>query len=83
MKWLHAFEESSDDELVFRPEGYPLPLARGRTLIEVADDGSFAARAPGPVDTPVPTDELDGWEVAARSEDRLTLRRAPRPPASP
>ena len=39
--WLHAREEDPDDadELVFRPEGYPLPLARGREQIELRDDG--------------------------------------------
>jgi hypothetical protein len=75
-RWLHAFEESTDDELVFRPEGYPLPLARGRIELELGPGGSFVARAPGPVDVPVETDELRGWEVASVSEDRLVLRRA-------
>jgi hypothetical protein len=74
-RWLHAPEESSADELVFRPEGYPLPLARGRLTLELGPDGSFVARAPGPVDVPVATDELRGWVVASVSSDRLVLRR--------
>ena len=77
MSWLHAPEESSEEELVFRPEGYPLPPARGRMLLELADDGSFTALAPGPVDAPVPTDELSGWAVGAIEPDRLVLRRSP------
>jgi hypothetical protein len=76
-RWLHAPDESSEDELVFRPDGYPLPPARGRTVLDVADDGSFSAQAPGPVDVPVPTSELDGWTVASIEPDRVTLRRAP------
>jgi hypothetical protein len=46
-------------------------------VLDVFADGSFAAMAPGPVDAPVPTPELDGWAVASVEPDRLTLRRAP------
>jgi hypothetical protein len=77
MSWLHAPEESSEEELVFRPEGYPLRPARGRLTLELAEDGSIEASAPGPVDAPVPTDELRGWTVGSIEPDRLTLRRAP------
>ncbi len=76
MTWLHAPEESSEEELVFRPEGYPLRPARGRLVLELADDGSIAAQAPGPVDRPEAT-ELDGWSIGSIEPDRLTLRRAP------
>ena len=71
MTWLHAPEESSPEELVFRPEGYPLRPARGRLVL----DAALAAYAPGPVDAPVPT-ELDGWELATVEPDRVTFRRA-------
>jgi hypothetical protein len=71
MSWLHAPEESSDDELVFRPEGYPLRPARGRIVL----DASRAAYKPGPVDVPVPA-ELEGWKLATVEPDRVTFRRA-------
>jgi len=74
-RWL--LEAPGEDELVFRPDGYPLPLARGRLSLELAPDGSFVALEPGPVDVPVATDALRGWKVASRSADRLVLRRAP------
>jgi hypothetical protein len=77
MRWLQAPDESSEDELVFRPEGYPLRPARGRMVLDLADDGSFDALAPGPVDKPVRTRELDGWAVGSLEPDRLTLRKAP------
>ena len=82
MSWLHAPEESSDEELVFRPEGYPLPLARGREQIELRDDGrgGFVARAPGADDRPETTSELDDYYVAELQPDRLTLKRDPRLP---
>ena len=81
-RWLHAREEDSeDDELVFRPEGYPLPLARGRREIELRADGeTFVARAPGADDRPVESSELDDYYVAELVEDRLTLKRGPRLP---
>ena len=69
---LAAAENAGDDELRFRPEGYPLPLARGRTAIELHEDGqSFTALAPGPDDRP-------GAILRAR---RLLRRRAPARPA--
>lgn len=83
-RWLHAREEDPEDgdELVFRPEGYPLPLARGREEIELREDadGGFVARAPGPDDRPLATSELDDYYVAELVEDRLTLKRGPRLP---
>jgi hypothetical protein len=82
--WLHAREEDPDDadELVFRPEGYPLPLARGREQIELRDDGhgGFVARAPGADDRPETTSEFDDYYVAELQPDRLTLKRDPRLP---
>ena len=82
--WLHAREEDPEDadELVFRPEGYPLPLARGREQIELREDGrgGFVARAPGADDRPETTSELDGYYVAELQPDRLTLKRDPRLP---
>ena len=81
-RWLHAREEDSgDDELVFRPEGYQLPLARGRREIELCADGkTFVARAPGADDRPVESSELDDYHVVELVEDRLILKRGPRLP---
>jgi hypothetical protein len=77
-RWLLA--ESGEDELVFRPEDYPLPLARGRQAIELRPDRTFTALAPGPDDRPVESSALDGWTVAEVAPDRVTLRRDPRLP---
>ena len=77
-RWL--LENAGDDELRFRPEGYPLPLARGRTSLELHDDHSFKALTPGPDDRPVETDELDDYYVAELADDQLTLKRDPRLP---
>jgi hypothetical protein len=67
-RWYHAYEEDSDGEMVFRPEGHPLPPARGRTSIELRADGSYVESAPGPVDVPV--ESSGSWSLDG---DRLTL----------
>ncbi len=77
-RWL--LENASSDELRFRPESYPLPLARGRTTLELHDDQSFTALTPGPDDRPVPSSELDDFYVAELQPDQLTLKRDPRLP---
>lgn len=51
--WVHAFEEDSGKEKVYRPDGYQLPPARGREGIEIKQGGQVMYRAIGPVDVPV------------------------------
>jgi hypothetical protein len=66
--WVHAHEEDTDDEMVFRPASHPLPPSRGRTSFELRPDGTYLERSPGPVDAPVESSAewaLDG--------DRLVL----------
>jgi hypothetical protein len=77
-RWL--LEDGGDEELVFRPDGYPLPPARGRKALELHEDGSFTALEPGPDDRPVESGELDDHYVAELVPDRLTLKRGPRLP---
>ena len=67
-RWYHSHEEDAGDEMVFRPEGHPLPPARGRTSIDLRPDGTYVESAPGPVDVPV---ESSGtWSL---EDDRLVL----------
>jgi hypothetical protein len=68
--WVHAREEDSGAEKVFRPDSYPLPLARGRTTLELRPDGTYVEGAPGPVDLPVETTgtwSLDGERLVLRA----------------
>lgn len=66
--WVHSNEEDSGDEMVFRPASHPLPPSRGRIFLDLKPDGSYAERAPGPVDAPV---ESGGrWSLKG---DRLLL----------
>jgi hypothetical protein len=66
--WVHAHEEDTDEEMVFRPASHPLPPSRGRISFELRSDGTYLERSPGPVDAPVESSAewaLDG--------DRLVL----------
>jgi hypothetical protein len=66
--WVHAHEEDTDEEMVFRPASHPLPPSRGRISFELRPDGTYLERSPGPVDAPVESSAewaLDG--------DRLVL----------
>ena len=50
-KWGHSYEEDNDDTLVFRPEHFDFPPARGRDGIEFRPDGSFIEWAVGADDS--------------------------------
>jgi hypothetical protein len=52
-QWVHAHEEDTEDEMVFRPADRPLPPSRGRMSFELRRDGTYSERSPGPVDAPV------------------------------
>jgi hypothetical protein len=67
-KWVHAHEEDTDGEMVFRPASHPLPPSRGRTSIELRSDGTYLESAPGPVDAPV--ESTGEWALEG---DRLVL----------
>jgi hypothetical protein len=51
-RWVHAHEEDTGDEMVFRPADYPFPPARGRQRLEFKPDGTFLESVPGPADAP-------------------------------
>ena len=71
-RWLHAHEEDTETEMVFRPADYDFPPARGRTGFELRPDGTLAELAPGPTDR---LEESAGaWELEG---DDLVLRSGP------
>jgi hypothetical protein len=45
--WLRSPEEEHGRERVYRPDGHPLPPARGREGLTFHADGRFTYRAPG------------------------------------
>ena len=68
-RWVHVSEEDTDDEMVYRPAGSPIPPARGRTSLEFRPDGTYVESAPGPVDVPEPA-STGSWSLEG---DRLVL----------
>lgn len=86
-RWVHSHEEDTDDLRVYRPADFSFPRSRGRTSIDLREDGTYSRRAPGPVDVPVETGgqwrlagdrlELDDdvWELGSVEPDRLTVRK--------
>lgn len=68
-RWLHAHEEDTEDEMVFRPAAAKFPPSRGRRGLHLSPDGSYAELRPGPDDR---TQRLPGrWAVEA--DDWLVL----------
>jgi hypothetical protein len=60
-RWVHAHEEDTDREMVFRPAEADLPPSRGRVAFELHEDGTFSESGIGPTDRP---DEAGGrWTL--------------------
>ena len=66
---MHAHEEDTESERVFRPASYSLPPSRGRSALDLRADGTYLESSPGPTDRPEQTAGM--WELEG---DRLTLR---------
>jgi hypothetical protein len=67
--WVHSHEEDSGDVEVYRPLGWPLPPARGRSAFEIKPDGEFVRYRPGPAD--VSAGRRGRWEALA--PDRIAV----------
>ncbi|WP_432714027.1 lipocalin family protein [Pedobacter sp.] len=68
-KWTHAFEEDTENEMVYRPAGYTLKRARGRTQLDIKENGALVDFQIGNNDIPAPVNGT--WKV---EDDQLMLR---------
>jgi len=50
-RWTHSREEDQGDILVYRPNDYPFPPARGREGLEFRENGEFIRYQIGPTDS--------------------------------
>lgn len=66
--WVHAHEEDTGEEMVFRPAGTDLPPARGRLAFELREDGTYAEAGYGAAD--VPEEAAGRWTLEG---DTITL----------
>ena len=67
-RWAHAYEEDTEDEMVFRPADADLPPSRGRMAFELREDGTFAETGLGVTD--VPEEATGSWTLEG---DTITL----------
>ena len=56
--------------MIFRPAEHELPPARGRTALELREDGELVESTPGPVDRP--EESTGSWQLG--DDDVLVLR---------
>lgn len=69
--WVHAREEDQPGLTVYRPAGYPLPPARGRTEFELRPDGEAVYYGIGPTDR---TETIRGrWAFEAPAQLQIEL----------
>ena len=66
--WVHAHEEDTEDEMVFRPAGTYLLPSRGRMAFELRADGTFAESGLGATDAP--EEAAGSWALEG---DTITL----------
>ncbi|MEV0695574.1 hypothetical protein [Streptomyces sp. NPDC050388] len=69
-RWMHSFEEDSEEATVYRPADHPFPPARGRGGMEFAADGAFVDRPVGRGDA---QDAVAGRWEADEGGRRLTV----------
>jgi hypothetical protein len=68
-RWVHAHEEDTEDEMVFRPAEHPQPPSRGRVAFELRADGTFSESGLGATD--VPEEAAGTW--ALEDDERIVL----------
>lgn len=65
-KWTHSFEEDTENEMVYRPQGFGLGKARGRTQLELKENGEVIDTQIGKADVPdavIGTWKLEGDQL--------------------
>jgi len=67
-QWVHAYEEDSGGNEVYRPSDYKLPPARGREVLDLGSLSKGSRSIPGADDRPLSTSGR--WVI---SEDVKTL----------
>jgi len=70
-RWLHAYEEDTTTEAVYRPASYNLPRSRGRMGFELHANQTVTYVGIGPTDI---SQETDGaWELVEEEVPMLRI----------
>jgi len=76
--WVHAPEEDTATETVYRPSDFPLPPSRGRAGFEFSGDGTFKRIGIGATDISRVTQGSWKIESADAKEVSVTVDNEPR-----
>lgn len=64
--WINSYEESEQDLIVYRPEGFEFPPARFREKLNFQENGKFILTVPGTNDVP---EEIQGtWKSSVKDK---------------
>lgn len=75
--WVHAGEEDTPTEQVYRPAGFPLPPARGRSGLQFQQDGTFKRIGIGATD--VSRVDEGAWQIADPNANQVRVEVDGRP----
>lgn len=70
-RWVHAREEDTTTEQVYRPADYPLPPSRGRAGLQFNEDGTFKRIGIGATD--ISSVKEGAWQIDRANADRVSV----------
>jgi len=70
-QWVHAREEDTATEQVYRPSGFPLPPSRGRSGLQFNEDGTFKRIGIGATD--ISNVKEGAWRIDRTNADRVQV----------
>jgi hypothetical protein len=77
-RWIHSYEEDTNDSQTYRPSTYNFPLSRGRIAFEIEKNGIFIQYGIGPDDT---RKKVEGnWTIGEEEPNTIKIDFAPDKP---
>ncbi len=70
-RWVHAREEDTATEQVYRPAGFPLAPSRGRSGLQFNEDGTFKRIGIGATD--ISNVKEGAWEIDRTNPDLVRV----------
>ena len=77
-RWIHSYEEDTNDSQTYRPSTFNFPLSRGRIAFEIEKNGTFIQYGIGPDDT---RKKVEGnWTIEEEEPNTIKINFAPDKP---